>query len=56
MNKFLDWMRYHNAEITWFIIGVLTQAGLENLARGDFGSALFDLGIAFVNYLLYTRN
>jgi hypothetical protein len=56
MEKFANWMREYNAEITWFIIGVLVQSGLEKLARGQWEWALFDFGIALVNFFLYKRN
>ena len=55
MYKFLDWMRTYNAEITWFIIGVLVQSGLVKVAKGEWEWALVDFGIALLNFFLYKR-
>jgi hypothetical protein len=56
MDKFLNWMRDYNIEISWFIIGILTQSGLENLARGQWELALFNFGVALANFFLYKKN
>lgn len=56
MDKFLDWMRYYNVEITWFLIGWLCLSGIKELAHGHLLSASIDLGIAFLNFVLYKRH
>jgi hypothetical protein len=55
MNRILDWMRHYNTEITWFIIGILLQSGLTNLAAGNWERALFEFSIAILNFLLYKK-
>jgi len=56
MDRILDWMRYYNVEITWFLIGYLTFAGLDDLIHGRLLGALLNLGIAFFNFMLYKRS
>jgi len=55
MDKFLNWMRNYNPEISWFIIGVLVQSGLTKLATREWEWALVDFGIALMNFLLYRK-
>jgi hypothetical protein len=55
MDKFLNWMRNYNPEISWFIIGVLVQSGLTKLATREWEWALVDFGIALLNFLLYRK-
>jgi hypothetical protein len=55
MNKFVFWFRDNQFEVTWFLIGFLCADGFASLARGDSLGALFDFGIAFLNYVLNKR-
>ena len=52
MNKFVQWYRNNYTEITWFIIGFLTWAGLNDLAHGDYTGALISFVFAGLNYFL----
>jgi len=55
MNKFREWYLHNSTEITWFIIGMCTLTGLASLAKGDYGSAMINLGIAYLNYMMNKR-
>jgi hypothetical protein len=52
MSKFRMWYIEHQDAITWFIIGLMVSNGLMHLGRGQFGWALFDFGIALLNFSL----
>lgn len=51
LTKLKYWFVENNLEITWFLIGFLVSNGLENLARGQYGSAALSFVIAYINYL-----
>lgn len=51
MSKFRYWYLSHATEITWFVIGVCFMAGLDSLARGNYGNAAINFGIAYLNYI-----
>jgi hypothetical protein len=55
MEKVVSWFRYYNGEITWFIIGFLVFAGLDDLAEGNDLFALFNFCLAFINYRCYSK-
>lgn len=55
MNKFRQWYLENSNEITWFIIGMCTFTGLTALAREDYSSAIINLSIAYINYVLNKR-
>jgi hypothetical protein len=55
MDKFIYWFNRNYTQITWFLIGWLVQAAMIQFSRGDYIGALFDLGLAYFNYALYTR-
>ena len=50
MNKFRQWYHDNATEITWFLVGWMTLAGLEALGREQYVQALVDFGLAYVNY------
>jgi hypothetical protein len=56
MEKLVNWFRYYNGEITWFIIGFLVFAGLDDLAHGNDLFAILNFGLAYINYKFYSRN
>jgi len=56
MDKFIEWCRYYNTEITWFIVGFLVYAGCDELSHGNTISALINFGLAFLNYSFYRKN
>lgn len=52
MNSLKQWWYTYNTEITWFLIGWCTLAGIHALAQGNFISAGINFLIAFLNYKL----
>jgi hypothetical protein len=52
MNKFRQWYLTNQKEITWFLIGFLTLAGLQDLNVGNYLGALLSFGLAYINYKL----
>lgn len=50
--KIKDWHTRYDVEITWFLIGVLLDAGLNNLATASYGSAAVCFVIAYLNFIL----
>jgi hypothetical protein len=52
MNKFRQWYTNNAKEITWFIIGFLVMAGLQDLSVGNYIGALISFGLAYINYAL----
>lgn len=55
MSKFKDWYSLYYDEITWFIIGWLSFAFLDNLLRGQYVWALLDAVFIYGNYKLSQR-
>ena len=49
MDKFFAWNNKYHTEITWYIVGLLTQSLLIHLQTGQFIWALIDIAIAGVN-------
>jgi hypothetical protein len=52
MNSFKQWYLSNQKEITWFLIGVLTLSGLQDLGVGNYVGALISFGLAYINYKL----
>ncbi len=50
MNKFKQWYVSNQDAITWFLIGWLSFAGLDNLARGNYIWAGVNFALAYFNY------
>jgi hypothetical protein len=55
-SKFKFWYLDNYSEITWFIIGFLTWAGLNDLSHGDYTGAVISFGVAFINYLFVKKS
>jgi hypothetical protein len=53
MSKFAIWYRTYSSEITWWVIGWLSWALLDTLARGNYVWALADAGLIYLNYKLW---
>jgi hypothetical protein len=51
-DKIVTWSMINKVEITWFLIGLFTAFGLDNLGAGNFISALVNFGFAGLNYAL----
>jgi hypothetical protein len=52
MNSIKTFFLKNQIEITWFLIGVLTLSGLQDLGSGNYISALISFGLAYINYKL----
>jgi hypothetical protein len=50
MSAIRTWYVTHQDAITWFVIGWVSSAGLDELARGNYVWGAVLLGLAFVNY------
>ena len=50
MSGFSNWYVRNQDAITWFLIGWLTFAGIDDLVRGHYLWAAINFAIAFVNY------
>jgi hypothetical protein len=52
MSNFFNWCSRNQDAITWFIIGWLAFGFLDSLGRGQYGWALFDAVLIYVNVKL----
>jgi hypothetical protein len=52
MNSIRQWYLRNYTEITWFLIGFLTFAGLQDLSRGDYVQAVISFALVAINYSL----
>ncbi len=52
MNSFRNWYIRNQDAISWFIIGWMSLAALDALVEGKYIWALFNAGIAWLNYSL----
>ena len=52
MNKFREWYVTNQDAITWFLIGLLTMQGLNELAKGDYVWAGISFAVAYANYAI----
>ena len=55
MNNFVNWFNYYRGEITWFIIGFLVFAGLDEFSKENYISGLIDFALAYINYRCYSK-
>jgi hypothetical protein len=51
-NEISRWLNRNHFEITWFLIGWLALATLDNLVNGNYGWALFNAFILWATYKL----
>jgi hypothetical protein len=56
MNSFRQWYLRNYTEITWFVVGLLTAAGIDALTDGRYISALIYLALAYINYFFERAN
>lgn len=56
MSKLANWFNNNNTEITWFIIGWLVFAGLDQIAREHYIMALIDFVLVYFNYKMWKQN
>ena len=52
LERFRQWYLTNQKEITWFLIGFLVFAGLQDLSVGNYVGALVSFGLAYINYKL----
>jgi len=52
MNSIRAFYLKNQTEITWFLIGVLTLSGLQDLGVGNYIGALVSFGLVYLNYKL----
>jgi hypothetical protein len=52
MSAFGNWYSRNQDAITWFLVGWLSFAGLNNLLSGDYFWAAFNFAFAYINYKL----
>ena len=55
MNRFRQWYFRNATEITWFLIGWLSLALLEDFGRGNWLGVLLDAGLIWLNLALNRR-
>ena len=55
LNQIRSWYLRNYEAITWFLIGVLTLAGLQELSRGEYFSGVVSLGLAWLNYVFVKK-
>ena len=52
MNIFIQWYLRNLKEITWFLVGFLVMAGLQDLSIGNYTGAMISFVLAYINYKL----
>jgi hypothetical protein len=55
LDKFRSWYVRNYDAITWFLIGFLVMAGLNDLGHGDYVGALLSWVLAGANYFFVRR-
>jgi hypothetical protein len=51
--KFTRWYNQYNNEITWFLVGFLFYAGLDDMYHHNYISASIDFGLVLLNLKCY---
>ena len=51
-DKIRTWMYKNSIQITWFLIGLFTAFGIDDLGTGNFIAAGINFGLAWINYIL----
>lgn len=55
LDRIRSWYLRNYTEITWFLIGFLTLAGLQDLGHGDYLGAVISFGLVAINYAFVRR-
>lgn len=50
LDNIRQWHRENHYAITWFLIGTFTAFGFADISRGDWGWAIIDFGLAYINF------
>lgn len=51
--KFLQWYRYYQTEITWWVIGWLSFSVFDCILKESYIFALLNAGLIYFNYKLW---
>ena len=51
-DKFRTWLYINSIQITWFLIGLFTAFGINDIEAGNWIGAGINFGLAWINYLL----
>lgn len=51
LDKFLNWFRMYEMEVTWFVIGTFSAWFFVDLGRANYTGALVDAIIVGINYI-----
>lgn len=51
LENFRSWYLRNYTEITWFLIGFLIMAGLQDLGQGNYVGATISFALAYINYV-----
>lgn len=51
--NFLEWYRRNQSEITWWIIGWLSFAILEDVLRENWGGTAINSVLIYINYKIW---
>lgn len=52
MNRFQQWYLTNQTQITWFLMGFLVYAGLQNFSTGNYAGAVISCVLVYLNYKL----
>ena len=52
MTNIRNWYIRNQDAISWFLVGLLTGQGAQQLVQGDYGGAALSFGLAYLNYKL----
>ena len=55
MEKIRTWYNDNYGEITWFLIGFCTLAGINSCGQGDYSGMLLNWMCAGLNYAFYRK-
>ena len=50
LNKIRSWHSDNYLEITWFLIGTFIAFGFSDIANSNWGWAIIDFGLAYINF------
>jgi hypothetical protein len=55
LEKIRSWYLRNSVEITWFLIGWLTLAGLQDLGHGNYVEAVICFIFVAINYSMWRK-
>ena len=54
--RVMEWYVQYQCEITWWVIGWLSCAGIDALLRENYIFAIVDAGLAYFNYYMWKQH